>query len=298
MTSLGEWAFAPIVNIKPEELEKAFGQKILLSRHVWIEKVRTSDLDLLTPYLLDTKVKPESQMGVYLSPPPESDDGWISEQVIKILTTFDLLTNGDPVQIPVAIWVGGKSCRFRKMLNHSTVWQSRRDEMSHLKSGLSEQHFRKTWRMIEKACSGDTGLVLCLERFTRGVRHSDARDHILDLTIALESIIGVSTEITFRFSLYLSLISSSNPKEREELFRNFKLLYGLRSTVVHGGSQQLQKKLNKWESNKDAIIRRAKGAIWYYIQFLNLRGESGNRKEWKDHLIGLALGTESFIGGS
>lgn len=294
MTGPGEWIFAPIIDIEPEELEKVFEQKCLLSQHVWIEKVRANDLDLLSPYLADIVAKSDSQWGVYLSPPIEVDEIWVNEQVIKVLTTFDFLTVGDPVQILFAIWVGEKSCKLRTLLSHGTMRESSWEGMSHLKSGLSQQHFRRTYQMLEKACNEDPGLILCLERFTKGIRHSDARDQILDLTIALESIIKASTEIAFRFSLYLSLISSSNQKEREELFRSFKLLYGLRSTIVHGDSQQLRKKLNKWESSQDALIRRAKGAIWYYIQFLNLPG----RKRWEDHLRGLALGTESFIGGS
>jgi hypothetical protein len=293
MTSL-EWVFAPITNIEPEELEKAFGQKCLLSQHVWIEKIRASDLDVLNPYLSDIAAKPKSQWGVYLSPPTEADEMWANEQVIKVLAMFDFLTIGNPVQLPVAIWVGGKSCQLRTVLTHGTMRQGHREGMSHLKSGLSGHHFRKTWQMLEKACNEDTGLILCLERFTRGIRHSDARDYILDLTIALESIIRASTEIAFRFSLCLSLISSGNLKEREKVFHTFKLLYDLRSIVVHGDSQRLRKKLNKWENNKDAIIKRAKGAIWYYIQFLNLPG----RGKWEDHLRGLALGTASFIGGS
>jgi hypothetical protein len=292
MVSRGEWVFAPVMNIEPEELEKAFGQKCLLSQHVWIEKVRANDVDSLGLYLPDIVAKPESQWGVYLSLPTRVDETWVSEQLIKVLITFDFLTARNLVQIPVAIWVRGRSRHIRTVLSHD-IMDSRPEEMSHLKSELSEQHFRKTWQMLEKACSEDPGLMLGLERFTRGIRHSDVRDYILDLAIALESIIRASSEVTFRFSLYLSLISSDSAKEREAAYQDFKLLYELRCSVAHGDSKGLQKKVNKWKSSKQSIIKRARAAVWYYVQFLNLPG----RAEWEDHLRGLALGTELLIGG-
>jgi hypothetical protein len=294
MVNLGQWVFAPIVGIEPQELRAAFGQRLLLSQHLWIEHVRVHDLDLLTPYLSNIAMDPALQWGVYLSPPSEANEIWVAEQIVKVLTMFDFLTTRGPVQIPFATWAGGDLWQFRVGLDHGTLQHSLRGRVGHLKSGVSEQHFRKTWRMLERACGEDTGLLFCLERFTKALRHSDARDHVLDLAIALESTIRASTEVTYRFSLYLSLISSSNPKERQEAFRDFKLLYELRCSVAHGDSKGLRKKLNEWENRKDAITRRAKAAIWYYIQFLNLPSTT----TWEDHLRGLALGAESFIGGA
>jgi hypothetical protein len=137
MADLGEWVFAPIINIEPEELEMALGQKCLLSQHVWMEKVRANDLDFLGLYLSDIVAKPESQWGVYLSLPTGVDETWASEQLIKVLATFDFLAGGDLVQIPVAIWVRGKSRHLRTVLSHDTM-DSAPEEMSHLKSGVIE----------------------------------------------------------------------------------------------------------------------------------------------------------------
>jgi hypothetical protein len=62
----------------------------------------------------------------------------------------------------------------------------------------------------------------------------DLRSAIAILWAAIESIVGVSSEIVFRLSLNISSILENRGERRFERFNQIKQLYGLRSKVVHG----------------------------------------------------------------
>ncbi|PZR05816.1 MAG: hypothetical protein DI539_24775 [Flavobacterium psychrophilum] len=64
---------------------------------------------------------------------------------------------------------------------------------------------------------------------------NDNRSAVAIIWAAIESIIGVSSEIVFRLSLNVASVLESRGHGRLEKFKHIKKLYGLRSKIVHGG---------------------------------------------------------------
>ena len=60
-------------------------------------------------------------------------------------------------------------------------------------------------------------------------------DHVIDLSIALESLLKSQSEISFKISLFTSIALFDNPDERRQCFKKVKDFYDLRSKIVHGG---------------------------------------------------------------
>ena len=64
----------------------------------------------------------------------------------------------------------------------------------------------------------------------------DIKSAIAIIWAAIESIVDVSTEITYRLSLSISSLLCERGEERLLKFKEIKSLYGLRSKVVHGSN--------------------------------------------------------------
>ena len=65
--------------------------------------------------------------------------------------------------------------------------------------------------------------------------HSMPRVQLAVLWSGIESLFNVSTEVSFRVSLYIArFLSNKNAQESRDLFKRVKKLYNLRSSAVHG----------------------------------------------------------------
>ena len=64
----------------------------------------------------------------------------------------------------------------------------------------------------------------------------DMKSAIAIIWAAIESIVDVSTEITYRLSLSISSLLCERGEKRIKKFKEIKSLYGLRSKVVHGSN--------------------------------------------------------------
>ncbi|HEV2172641.1 MAG TPA: hypothetical protein VGR71_03695 [Nitrospira sp.] len=62
----------------------------------------------------------------------------------------------------------------------------------------------------------------------------DTRDAVLDAFIALESLFGSSTEITFRLAAAIARLREPDQMSRQERFRSLKRAYNVRSRIIHG----------------------------------------------------------------
>lgn len=65
--------------------------------------------------------------------------------------------------------------------------------------------------------------------------HSMPRIKLAILWSGIESLFNVSTEVSFRVSLYIALfLAGNNQQEASDLFKKVKKLYNMRSSAVHG----------------------------------------------------------------
>lgn len=63
-----------------------------------------------------------------------------------------------------------------------------------------------------------------------------AEDMLIDAMIALESLFTMSQELGFRLGTAVAHLLGANADDRNDLYRQIKRLYGLRSKIVHGGT--------------------------------------------------------------
>lgn len=129
--------------------------------------------------------------------------------------------------------------------------------------------------------------LLSLNRINWFLTKSDFEDSIIDLTIALESLIPGKDELRYRFSLYLAFITESDSTRRIDTFKLFRTLYDTRSRIVHGGEHDAPSQRNeqKLKESWDELKRLSLLAMNYYLYFL-----SAERPDtWHEHLQSLIL---------
>jgi hypothetical protein len=113
----------------------------------------------------------------------------------------------------------------------------------------------------------------------------------MDVTISLESLVASSTEITFKFALYNSLLAAGHADDRKGVFDLLRKLYTARCNIVHGSTGASNKVLSEIEARWHEVTKVASAAVSYYALYL-----SENRScTWEDHLIRLAPGLDSRL---
>lgn len=135
---------------------------------------------------------------------------------------------------------------------------------------------------VNEALQKDPSLSITLRRFNNALSKNIYEDKVIDITICLESMFNSQTEVSFRFSLYNSILAGNSLESRLSLFKLLKKLYTERSNLVHGN-----KGLDlPWVTqNWDEIIRATKRALLKKIEFLQDHPIAG----WQGHLDRLAL---------
>jgi hypothetical protein len=142
---------------------------------------------------------------------------------------------------------------------------------------------RTLYAGVHAALAKDPSLSITVRRFNGALSKTTLEDKVIDIAICLESMFNSQTEISFRFSLYNTLLAEEDITKRLTLFETLKRLYRERSNLVHGS-----KVLNsEWVTqNWDAIIRASKLCIVRKITFLQDKDTSA----WQAYLDRLALG--------
>ncbi len=99
----------------------------------------------------------------------------------------------------------------------------------------------ETWR----ALSNETESVRALTNaFLSSPLLPTRGQSLLHIWTAIESLFPtVSTEVSFRLGLYLTVLCAE-PKERSEFYRNVKSAYGVRSKVAHGALEDVS--VDQW----------------------------------------------------
>lgn len=119
-------------------------------------------------------------------------------------------------------------------------------------------------------------LHITADRFVRYSRSQNTLDSLVDLCICLESMLDVTTEISFRFGVCLAKVSMSD--NAEDLSHLLSDLYDLRSKVVHGSDPT--KPHAKIKPHLGKLRTSARTILTTYILYLTKH----TKEEWKKHL--------------
>jgi hypothetical protein len=164
-----------------------------------------------------------------------------------------------------------------------------------LKEDATEKELHEWFTVVRTAVKNHDPVHITLSRFNSSLLRSDPLDKIIDLTVAMESLIQSGVEIKFKFALFNSLLSEPVTEKRFERFKLLQTLYDARSSVVHGDiTKSAQKKIDQILERFDEIVMAGQAAINYYLIYLFEKPP----EEWSEHLEKLALGVDVRIGES
>lgn len=129
-----------------------------------------------------------------------------------------------------------------------------------------------------------------MDRFNSALRRDHVEDKIIDLSVALETMLDETAEISFRLSLYLAFACQ---QDRATAYDLFKTLYDVRSRIVHGSSfqQRARRAIDDTSNKLPDLIRYSKAAMLYYYTYLN----QPEPRDWAKHCLGLILGSAQSV---
>jgi Apea-like HEPN len=162
-----------------------------------------------------------------------------------------------------------------------------------LREDATEKELHEWFTVVRTAVNNHDPVHITLSRFNSSLLRSDPLDKIIDLTVAMESLIRSAFEIKFKFALFNSLLSEPNSNKRFERFELLQTLYDARSSVVHGDiTKGAQKKIDQVLERFDQIVAAGQAAINYYLLYLFDKPPA----KWSEHLEKLALGVDVRLG--
>lgn len=93
---------------------------------------------------------------------------------------------------------------------------------------------KKYYEIANSLAAENNNFRFALETISSWRYSKDIKSAVAIIWAAIESVIGVSSEIVFRLSLNISSLLEERGEARIRKFNEIKKLYGLRSKVVHG----------------------------------------------------------------
>ena len=161
-----------------------------------------------------------------------------------------------------------------------------------IREATTRQGIIEFYKVITDAISKDPNAKFTFRKFNSSLIRLDFYDQLIDTTICLESMIKSTTELSFKFSLFLSFITKDLPAERDECFKKLKDLYDVRSKIVHGEIDNgILKKIETIKLNWEYYHNLLRSALIYYSLYLSKHTSI----EWKKHMLSLVLGTENKV---
>ena len=212
---------------------------------------------------------------------------------IKVKYALNFFAGGYPIILPYAYLLSpGDNKRSSSILEIADI-----EAVANLHKFKTQEYVVNTdreklsnfYKVIDQACENHPAALFTLDRFNSCLMRAEEIDRIVDACISLESLINGNQELTFRFSLYHSLIAEPVTEKRANAFDSFKNLYSARSSIVHGDIRK--KDLDKVRSNWKSTMHLAMASLNYYLAYLFDKPV----KEWDIHLRNLALGIEQRI---
>lgn len=149
-------------------------------------------------------------------------------------------------------------------------------------------------RLIANGLAKLPRLQITLQRYYNSLMRRSLADRVVELTIALESLISSEkTELRFRFSLLLAIAAHDDPSKRSSAYRLLQKLYDARSGIVHGSGKasDLKKLLVYLERDWADLDALARQIINYFLVFT----EENDPATFNGHLVDVIVGTKVRI---
>lgn len=137
------------------------------------------------------------------------------------------------------------------------------------------------------AANSKMSTLIAYERYNSSLFRTSVEDKLIDCTISAESLIGATTELSYKFSLFLSFVAGRDAELRNYVFKLLKLMYEARSKLVHGDPKSGEKLASvqaQWKNIHTVLL----GCLDYYAT--HHAQESLVKSDWLEHLNALVIG--------
>lgn len=224
----------------------------------------------------------------------EADDD-ISDDTIfangqLLAYTLNFFSGLDALSFPFSVLIREvgrkKTASFKAGKHNQLPGPSSASQEYRLIEGTAAADLQKVFHLTSLAIAADARVRIMMDRFNSALRRDRLEDKIIDLAVALETMLDETTEISFRLSLYLAFACQ---QEKEVAYELFKTLYDVRSRIVHGSAhlQRAQRAIGDIEQRMPDILKYSKAAMLYYYTFLS----QPPPRDWSKHCLGLVLGS-------
>lgn len=278
------------------------GPALYLSDSVLVDKLQEEDAGLIhqTISVDEITIVPQLAKCVYINDFDDLNSEYLADRLAaQARFLFNAFRESNPVALPIGIIFDTSTRKKKRTLNK--LWLETPRETMFLKSkeyrlkkDTTREDLINFYKIICKAFSKNKNLQHTLYRFNSALVRSSIYDKIVDLTIALESLIEGETELAYRVALCSSILAEPDESKRPDLFNMIKRLYDARSKIVHGTSLSYKKRkkvIDPVEHNWDKLLRTALNAIVYYVIFLSKK----KKEQWPEHLKKIVLGVDTRI---
>jgi hypothetical protein len=227
----------------------------------------------------------------------DAEDSISDEQILQhgqlIAFTLNYFSSVDALFFPCAIKIDTSGRRTKasfKFERQSQVLSPPASLRYRLIQGTKAAELQKIFSLAGTALQNAPSVRIMMNRFNSALRREEFEDKIIDLSVALETMLDDTTEISFKLSLYLAFICQ---QDRATAYELFKTLYDVRSRIVHGSiyRRNAQRGVEDIGQRFPDVVRYSKAAMLYYLSFLNQRPPN----EWGRHCLNIVLGSEQQI---
>jgi hypothetical protein len=208
-------------------------------------------------------------------------------------TCLNIASGGGAVSFPYCAVISTARTRRLRSIYEFESWGDTlhiRNARYQVKPEISQDELQELYSITFLAYQAQPALHVTMSRYCSALVKSNDQDKLIDLTIALESIVPGGGEFRFRFPFFLSLIISPNTTERIAANDLLTEVYDARSALVHGSIEyqgKIDRAIQHWQSIEDFARR----CLFYRIHF-ETHDHVGT---WKDHLLSLAYGAAPLL---
>ncbi len=207
-----------------------------------------------------------------------------------IQTSLNLVASDDTMVLPYGVIIEKeKTHKIKGLIDFELDFFSANLKNYELLPSITLQEIQGLISLTRKAARSEVGLQITFRRYCTAFMKTNWEDRLIDLTIALESLIPIdTTEISFRFKLFLSLMMTNNYEKREEVYKMLGDLYSARSGIVHGssGNKSVQNAIKNSKVSWNELVGIAKNCILYRLEF----NDNQPNESWSKHLTSLSIG--------
>ncbi|HST50607.1 MAG TPA: hypothetical protein VLJ61_01250 [Pyrinomonadaceae bacterium] len=231
---------------------------------------------------------------VYIEEPSfDSFLEYAKKTAIKVKYALNFFATEHPVILPYAYLLSAgdnrRSSSIVEIADIEAVANLHKLKTQEYAVNADREKLSDFYKIIDQACENHQPALFTLDRFNSCLIRAEEIDRMVDACVSLESLISGNQELSFRFSLYHSLISEADPEKRAAAFDSFKNLYSARSGIVHGDIKE--RDLTKVRSNWKSTMSLAMASLNYFLAYLFEKPAI----DWDKHLRNLALGIERRI---